>query len=348
MSGIFISYSSKSKNLVSTLVDDLETADHQIWFDHKLTGGQEWWDQILEKIRQCDLFIFALTPEALNSYPCQLEYKYAYQLHKNILPVWVADDVPVNLLPPELSVIQFVDYRSQDRQAALRLMSALIKLPPPQPMPDPLPEPPVVPISYLGTLKEQIETPRNLSFDEQTGIVAKLREYLREGDNPDDAITLLRQMKKRPDLFATVDKEIDALLTSNMPRQPKTRQGLLDKIDTGIDSVASKTPSLSGIFSAVAPKAGKSNQIPTAEPAHSMDTGKTTVTDDHKGSLRNNRFIRALAVGFLVFAIFWFGIFRNETSDRDFYFGFSLAVGAAIFLITLAILKGWIRRKQNG
>ncbi|HLV36417.1 MAG TPA: toll/interleukin-1 receptor domain-containing protein, partial [Spirillospora sp.] len=78
MARVFISYSSKSKNKVQTLAQDLEMAGHQIWFDHKLTGGQAWWEQILEQIRQCDIFIFALTPDALDSYPCKLEYTYAH------------------------------------------------------------------------------------------------------------------------------------------------------------------------------------------------------------------------------------------------------------------------------
>lgn len=219
MSRIFISYSSKSKNLVSSLAEDIETANHQIWFDHKLTGGQSWWDQILDNIRQCDLFIFALTPDALTSYACQLEYRYAYQLKKNILPVLVADGVSANLLPPELSVIQFVDYRSQDKLAAFRLMTALNNLPAPQPLPDPLPEAPAVPISYLGNLKEQVETTKTLNFEEQTTLVFKLRERLREGDNPEDVLGLLRQMKRRDDLLAKIEKEIDAVIHSATPAQ---------------------------------------------------------------------------------------------------------------------------------
>jgi hypothetical protein len=226
MSRIFISYSSKSKNLVQALVEDLEMARHQIWFDHQLTGGQGWWDQILENIRQCDLFIFALTPDALNSYPCQLEYNYAHQLNKNILPVLLTDGVSPDLLPPELSVIQFVDYRTQDRQSAFRLVNALNNLPSPRPLPDPLPEAPAVPISYLGSLKEQIEISRSLSFEEQTALIFKLKDQFLQEDQQEDVLVLLRAMKRREDLFAKIDKEIDTLLTT-MPKaslHPKPRR----------------------------------------------------------------------------------------------------------------------------
>ncbi|MEZ4668723.1 MAG: toll/interleukin-1 receptor domain-containing protein [Anaerolineae bacterium] len=224
MSQIFISYSSKSKDVVASLAQDIESAGHQIWFDHKLTGGQAWWDQILESIRKCDLFVFALTPEALDSYPCQLEYTYAYQLGKNILPILVANGVSINLLPPELTTIQFVDYRTPDRQAAFRLMSAFTNVPPPKSLPDPLPTPPPVPISYIGNLKEQIDSSKGLSFDEQASLVLKLKEHLRNDDNRPDAVTLLERLKRRDDLFAKIEKEIDAVLTdagvSSVPHKP--------------------------------------------------------------------------------------------------------------------------------
>ena len=212
MACIFISYSSKSKNLVQSLVQDLEMTGHEIWFDHKLTGGQAWWDQILEQIRQCDVFIFALTPDAMDSYPCKLEYTYAHELGKNVLPVLLADGVSVNLLPAALTTIQFVDYRGEDKQAAFRLVNALNALPAPRPLPDSLPTPPPVPISYIGNLKDQIDAPVTLSFDEQASLVFKIKEHLQEPDNRDDAIALLSQLRRRDDLYAKIGEEIDSLL----------------------------------------------------------------------------------------------------------------------------------------
>jgi hypothetical protein len=212
MARAFISYSSKSKELVEGLVQDIEAAGFQAWFDHKLTGGQAWWEQILTQIRECDLFVFALTPDALDSVPCEREYKYAHQIGKNILPVLLLDGVSVNLLPLELSVIQFVDYRHPDRQSGIRLISAINGLPPLKPLPDPLPPPPEVPISYIGNLKDQIEVPGGLTFDEQASLILQLKTLLQETDEPQDAIELLHRFKRRKDLLALIDKEIDALL----------------------------------------------------------------------------------------------------------------------------------------
>jgi hypothetical protein len=121
---IFVSYSSKNKPTVEGLVKDLTILGHQVWFDQALTGGKQWWEDILAHIRQCDLFVFVLSNLSLASYPCQLEYTYAYDLQKRILPILI-EPVDFTKLPPPLAMIQVVDYTQADRQAALKLSAAL-------------------------------------------------------------------------------------------------------------------------------------------------------------------------------------------------------------------------------
>src|SRR5437762_2508461 len=107
---IFISYSSKNRLLVEALAKELEDLGHEVWFDKKLTGGQVWWDEILAAICDCDLCVFALTPESLGSEPCRREYTWATAVNKTVLPIMLRD-VDTLALPPELAVIHFVDYR---------------------------------------------------------------------------------------------------------------------------------------------------------------------------------------------------------------------------------------------
>ena len=47
------------------VADDIRTLGHAVWLDQELSGGQSWWDQILEQVRACDVFVFALAPEFL-------------------------------------------------------------------------------------------------------------------------------------------------------------------------------------------------------------------------------------------------------------------------------------------
>lgn len=222
MSTIFISYNRRSKEIAIPLANDIEALGHAVWFDQELSGGQTWWDQILAAIRSCDVFIFVLDPAALNSTACKREFDYAAKVGKPILPVLISDGVSANLLPPALSQIQFVDYRRPDRQAALRLARAFATVPPAKPLPDPLPIPPEVPISYLGTLTELVETSSVLSYQQQSALVVDLRKSLRDVETGDDTRALLERLRKRQDLFAMIADEIDELLE---PRKqaPSTR-----------------------------------------------------------------------------------------------------------------------------
>ncbi len=68
---LFVSYGRQDEVGVEALVTDLERAGHDTWFDRHITGGQQWWDEILDRIRWCDGFLFALTPDSAASRACQ-------------------------------------------------------------------------------------------------------------------------------------------------------------------------------------------------------------------------------------------------------------------------------------
>ncbi|PHS38138.1 MAG: hypothetical protein COB07_08880 [Sulfurovum sp.] len=212
MANIFISYNRQDEDKTKALVKDIEELGHTVWFDHELSGGQKWWDTILESIRDCDVLVFALSIESLNSSACGLEYDYASKLGKTILPVLVGEGVSINLLPPVLSQIQFVDYQNPDRDALLHLAKALTSAPPSQPLPDPLPLPPEVPISYLGKLGKQIGDTSKLSYEEQSTLLLDLKRGLHDPETTTDTRTLLKKLRKRQDLLENIAREIDELL----------------------------------------------------------------------------------------------------------------------------------------
>lgn len=214
MENIFLSYNRQSESAAKRLASDLEALGHTVWFDQELSGGQVWWDQILSTVRDCDLFIFLLDPKSLVSTACKREYGYAADLGKPILPILVSGEVSTTLLPPALSKIQFVDYREQDRDAAFRLARAVGAIPPPGPLPDPLPAPPEVPVSYLGSLTEQVESSSMLSFEEQSALSVELKNCLRDPETTQDTLTLLKRLRRRRDLFATIAEELDELIES--------------------------------------------------------------------------------------------------------------------------------------
>lgn len=212
MPQIFISYNRRSLEAVKTLAEDLEAAGSKVWLDLELTGGQRWWDNILANIRECQVFVFALTPESLRSQACMDELGYALALGKPVLPFLLSGDVNVNLLPRPLNEIQFIDYRRQDKQAAFALIKAIAGLPVPGALPDPLPAPPGVPLSYLSDLRERVGTTQTLTFQEQIALVFELKERAQEERSPDEVRELLLSLRQRPDVLAKVRDEIDTAL----------------------------------------------------------------------------------------------------------------------------------------
>lgn len=143
---LFISYSSKNRKLVRHMYKLLQEYDnYQPWYDQRSVAGQAWWDEILKQIRQCDVFIFALTPESLASPACQSERDYARALNRPIVPILLK---PLNqTLPSDLAPIQYVDGQNLGSQNFVVQLTRALQEVPTNPLPNPLPAPPPSPTS---------------------------------------------------------------------------------------------------------------------------------------------------------------------------------------------------------
>jgi hypothetical protein len=213
---LFVSYSSKDEVAVRELVSDLERARQTVWLDQELRGGDPWWQDILKQIRECRVFLFALSANALASKPCRAELAYARALGLPILPVQIG---PVeNLRTAPISEIQIVDYRERTAVSGMSLVAAIQEFSAQRrELPDPLPEPPPVPFEYLLRLGSAIERAQ-LSPDEQGELIRQLRECLETEDDDgvrDDARGLLRALRRRPDVTYRNASDIDALLATS-------------------------------------------------------------------------------------------------------------------------------------
>ena len=214
MKRVFVSYSRNNLDVVTALIQDIQAVGIETWHDQTLAGGQRWWDNILSNIRECNIFIFALSPQSWDSEACRSELEYAVQLGKPILPVLVADGINLNLLHAPLNEIQVSDYRGRDKAAAFALIRSINVAPPNPPPPDPLPTSPRVPISYLSNLTERIDSSEPMDAQEQITILFELEKGLREGRPPREIRDLLLRLKRRDDLLAKVAIKVDAALGS--------------------------------------------------------------------------------------------------------------------------------------
>jgi hypothetical protein len=210
---LFVSYSSKDNTSVKTLIRDLEAARHAVWVDQELTGGDSWWREILQQIRQCDVFVLALSNNSLRSKPCIAELEYARALGLPVVPVQIGPVDSPRLAP--IAQIQIIDYRNPTAAVGIALVSALQEGAARRAeLPEPLPEPPPIPYEYLMRLSTRLDSPI-LAPADQVAILAQLRESLEIEE--DDGVradlgALLRRLRSRSDVTYRAASEIDAVL----------------------------------------------------------------------------------------------------------------------------------------
>lgn len=219
MTKIFISYSSKDRERVDALAGAIDVMfdDVAIWYDRELnrSGGHQWWSLICEEIRQCDLFIYALSTHVLASEPCKREYGYAKALSKPILPVMI-DEIDIRYLPKELQATQLVNFRQRsfEQQKSLRL--SIRNQPPAPDLPanarDLAPEAPLDPV---GVLLDRIT---NLTTDPQGQALL----ILELDDLQEDAV----YGKFIPEVLERLVRRDDVLTARNLRRA----QELLGKV----------------------------------------------------------------------------------------------------------------------
>lgn len=236
--GLFVSYSSQDRSAIEPLTAALRRARQQVWFDDDLGGGEAWWNEILEQIRSCEVFIVALSNHLLESKPCQAELRYAKALQRPILPVRIGPVDSMRANP--LASLQVIDYQNPTVDTSIQLVSAVHALAAQQPpLPSPLPDEPPVPFAYLmrlsSTLAEQDLDPR-----QQTHLLTELKSGLEEdGDDPtarNDIARLLRMLRDRSDVTYRTRTETDEPAEDHAAALPgrRRRPGVPASIERGI------------------------------------------------------------------------------------------------------------------
>ena len=120
---VFLSYSSRDADVVKTLAQGLEAAKQDVWFDHELKGGEVWWTSILDKIRNCSVFVFAVSDSSSESKPCRSELDYATTLGRPILPIRVGPVSALRISP--IAEMQIMDYDPDVAQSGFAVLAAV-------------------------------------------------------------------------------------------------------------------------------------------------------------------------------------------------------------------------------
>lgn len=313
MAKLFISYSSDDKVVIREIVEDLETLGHSIWLDNKLVGGQSWWDRILQEIENCDFYLCALSGGYLKSDACKRELNYANALSKTIIPIKVISDFDERFLLPEIAELQITDVESGNKKGVLALVQALNTATPSPAAPDPLPTAPLIPVSYLAELLQDINSIEPLNQDQQAALIFKLRDHFRNTGDSAAINQALDKLEARKDLLANIGREVDALKQEIQQTSQREEQSYLNE---------SENPEPAQVFQ----KFKSVNEV-TTDLKEAVETGKTD-----KAAFG----FSVVALLFPVIGIILFFVWRSSNPKRAKLIKWATVAGFIFYLIVIS------------
>ncbi len=108
---LFVSYARSDRAEVQALVELLEKAGHELWFDFLLLPGQDWKRILAGQIKAADVLIYAMSEYSLASEWCRWEASQAVEHDKPILPLMLRQIE----IPQEFSHLHIVPVSEQNR-----------------------------------------------------------------------------------------------------------------------------------------------------------------------------------------------------------------------------------------
>jgi WD40 repeat protein len=108
MSSVFMSYSRKDRDAVTSMVTALRAAGEDVWVDlDDIVPSALWMEEIKTAIANADSVIFVISPDSAASQVCGIELTYAVDLSKRVVPV-VIRETPVAAVPAPLPDINWL------------------------------------------------------------------------------------------------------------------------------------------------------------------------------------------------------------------------------------------------
>jgi hypothetical protein len=266
---VFVSYARLNKDTAESLVRDLHALGHQAFYDRDLTGGQRWWDTLLDQIVNSDVFVPVLSDEYRESEACRAEAEWAEALDVPFLPVTVVPQLP-GMYAPMIAESNWVSYDSTDRNA-LADLSRAVAATQPTARPEPLPERPQIPLSYLVLVEREIRREGELGRHRQLEIVSNLRSKL-GGREASGARELLAALRERPDVTHEVAITIDSLLAGQGVDAAPTSHPTDDTAHAQAGEATSKEPVI--VLPPVAEEEARVADVGSAAATPAADVGQ--------------------------------------------------------------------------
>ena len=220
----------------TALAHDLEELGDPVWYDKSIVGGQEWWDEILSQIRDCRLFVLAISKHALGSEACLAEWDYAAAVGRPQLTMRLEQTDLVGA-PPSIKRHQYIDYVANDIDTVRKLAKALRSVPASTPLPPTLPPDPSLPPSYRDRFAFLYG--KELSVSAQVEAVALLKMDIDNDSNAAEALKMLAVLRGRFDTSWKVCEDIDRYLAE---REAATVPADVPVESTVVQAAAASSP----------------------------------------------------------------------------------------------------------
>lgn len=129
MGSVFISYSRRDKEVVETIVRQLEAAGIEVWLDREdIKAGKQWRKQIVEGIDTADAFVLNLSPTSAASDNVLKELNLAEEaLDPFIVPVMLTEMKIPDEMRYQLAGTQFIAYHLDPKKGVRELIEEIKK-----------------------------------------------------------------------------------------------------------------------------------------------------------------------------------------------------------------------------
>ncbi|MGB6543440.1 MAG: toll/interleukin-1 receptor domain-containing protein, partial [Xanthobacteraceae bacterium] len=119
---IFISYSSKDRDMAETICRALEARGHQCWISCRdVPPGQNFQEAIVQALRSAQVMLLVFTANANNSDEIKKELVLAGRHRVTVVPIRVEDVTPSDAFAYELATRQWIDLYSDWEKEIERL-----------------------------------------------------------------------------------------------------------------------------------------------------------------------------------------------------------------------------------
>jgi len=124
---VFISYSHRNSKVVGNVIQRLQEAKINVWFDEGITEGDDWMDHLARKIDNCSHFVMFQTPAYTKSANCNVEIKRALKTNRTVIRVILEESKLADGVEMYLDAIQAIDCRAGVDEGKLNRLIEILK-----------------------------------------------------------------------------------------------------------------------------------------------------------------------------------------------------------------------------